>query len=114
MTDELPRYRQFVNSRAIYEVDVSHPVAVRPTWSLTHSRDGSPVAHGVAYVETSTDGLTGRLITHGWTGLVKVSVTVGVHPRTTATQGFEVEIVPVPDLSKPLSIEFSSHRDRPI
>jgi hypothetical protein len=110
-------YQQNTNSKRVYHVDIvddSHPVAVRPVWSVTNARDGAPVASGIAALETRVDAMTARITSHEWSGLLKVTVVVGVHPRTTITQGFEIEIVPVPDLSQPLSIEFSQHRDRPI
>jgi hypothetical protein len=107
--------RQFVNSRRVYELNIdSHPVAVKPTWSLTHSRDGSPVSHGIAAIETSVDGMSARLITHDWPGLLTVTVTLGVHPRTTIVESFQVEIEPIPDLSSQLAMTFSQRRDRPI
>ena len=108
-------FRQFINSRAVYQLDIeSHPVAAKPVWTLTHARDGSPVSHGIATLETSTDGMSARITAHEWHGSLTVKVVVGVHPRTTISEGFGIEIVPVPDLSKPLSLVFSSHRDRPI
>jgi hypothetical protein len=107
-------FKQFVNSKRVYHLDLeSHPIAVKPTWSLTHARDGSPVPHGIAAIETSTDGLTARLVTHDWPGLVKATVTIGVHPRTTIVESFQIEIEPIPNLSPQLKIAFSQHRDRP-
>jgi len=108
-------FRQFVNSKRVYELNVdSHPIAVRPTWSLTHARDGSPVPHGIVDIETSGNGQTARLVSSDWTGTVKVTATIGVHPRTTIVEGFQVEIEPIPDLSPQLKLAFSQHRDRPI
>jgi|SRR4029077_1685010 hypothetical protein len=108
-------FKQFVNSKRVYHVDIeSHPLASRPTWSLTHSRDGSPVPHGIAAIEAATDGMTARLTTHEWTGLLTVAVTAFVHPRTTFTQSFQIEIQPIPDLGPKLEMAFTSHRDRPI
>jgi len=106
-------FKQFVNSRRIYQVDLdSHPLAAKPTWSLTHARDGSPVPHGIATIETAGDGLSARLVAHDWAGLVKATVTFGIHPRTTVTESFEIEIEPIPDLSPELNLAFSQHRDR--
>jgi len=108
-------FKQFLNSKKVYNLDVdSHPIAVKPTWTLTHSRDGSPVPHGIAGIEASTDGLSARLTTHDWTWSVKLTVTFGIHPRTTASESFTVEIEPIPDLSPELKLAFSQHRDRPI
>jgi len=108
-------FKQFVNSRRIYQIDLdSHPLAARPTWSLTHVRDGSPVPHGIAAIETSVDGMSARLVAHDWAGLVKATVTLGIHPRTTVTESFQIEIEPIPDLSPELNLAFSQHRDRPI
>ena len=108
-------FRQFVNSRAVYQIDLdSHPLAAKPTWSLTHARDGSPVPHGIAAIETSTDGMSARLVAHDWAGLVKATVTFGIHPRTTIVESFQIEIEPVPHVSPELNLAFSQHRDRPI
>jgi hypothetical protein len=108
-------FRQFVNSRAVYQIDLdSHPLAARPTWSLTHARDGSPVPHGIAAIEAATDGMTARLTTHEWAGSVKATVTFGIHPRTTIVESFQIEIEPVPHVSPELNLAFSQHRDRPI
>jgi hypothetical protein len=108
-------YRQHVNTKRVYELNVdSHPLATNPVWSLTHSRDGSPVPHSIAALETSTDALSARLVTHDWPGLVKVTVTFGIHPRTTITESFEVQIEPVPHVSPELKLAFSQHRDRPL
>jgi hypothetical protein len=108
-------YKQHVNSRRVYELNIdSHPIAVKPTWSLTHSRDGSPVPHSIAAIETSVDGTSARMTTHEWAGSVKVTVTFGIHPRTTVTESFEVEIEPIPHVSPELKLAFSQHRDRPL
>jgi hypothetical protein len=108
-------FKQFVNSRAVYQIDLdSHPLAAKPTWSLTHARDGSPVPHGIAAIEAATDGMTARLTTHEWAGSVKATVTFGIHPRTTVTESFEVQIEPVPHVSPELKLAFSQHRDRPL
>ena len=108
-------FKQFVNSRAVYQIDLdSHPLAAKPTWSLTHARDGSPVPHGIAAIEAATDGMTARLTTHEWAGSVKATVTFGIHPRTTIVESFQIEIEPIPNLSPQLKIAFSQHRDRPI
>jgi hypothetical protein len=108
-------FRQFVNSKRVYHLDIdSHPLAARPTWAITHSRDGPPVPYGIAAVETSTDGMSVRLTTHEWAGSVTITATVGVHPRTTASESFQVEILPVPGLSPELKLAFSQHRDRPL
>jgi hypothetical protein len=108
-------YRQFVNSRRVYQIDLdSHPVDVKPNWSLSHSRDGTPLAHGLADLERSTDGMSARLVSHDWHGSIRVTVTFGIHPRTTIVESFQVEIEPIPDVSPPLKCSFSSHRDRPI
>ena len=108
-------FHQFVNSRAVYQIDLdSHPLAAKPTWSLTHARDGSPVPHGIAAIEAATDGMTARLTTHEWAGSVKATVTLGIHPRTTVTESFEVQIEPVPHASPELNLAFSQHRDRPL
>jgi len=69
---------------------------------LTHSRDGTPLPHGLADLERSIDGTTVRLTTRDWHGTVRVSVVFGVHPRTTINESFEVEIAPVPIVSPPL------------
>jgi hypothetical protein len=108
-------FRQFVNSRAVYQLDIdSHPVAAKPVWTLTHARDGSPVSHGIATLETSADGLSARLVTHEWPGLIKATIVLGIHPRTTVTENFEVQIEPVPHVSPELKLAFSQHRDRPL
>jgi hypothetical protein len=107
-------FRQFVNSTKIYELNFDSPIAVKPVWSLTHSRDGSPVSHGVAAIETSTDGLSARLIAHEWSGSLRVTVVLGIHPRTTVTESFQIEIEPIPHVSPELKLAFSQHRDRPI
>ena len=108
-------YRQFVNSRRVYQIDLdSHPVDVKPNWSLSHSRDGTPLPHGLAEIETSSDATTARIISHDWTGSIRVTVTFGIHPRTTVTESFTIEIEPIPDLSPELKLSFSQHRDRPI
>jgi hypothetical protein len=108
-------YKQHVNSKRVYELNIdSHPIAVKPTWSLTHARDGSPVPHGIAALEAATDGMTARLTAHEWAGSVKVTVTFGIHPRTTVTESFAVEIEPITDVAGPLKLAFSQHRDRPI
>ena len=108
-------FRQFTNSRRVYELNVdSHHIDSKPNWTLTHSRDGTPLPHGLADLERSIDGTTVRLTTRDWHGTVRVSVVFGVHPRTTISESFEVEIEPIPDVSPPLKCSFSSHRDRPI
>jgi hypothetical protein len=108
-------FRQFVNSRAVYQIDIdSHPLAAKPIWSLTHARDGLPVPHGLASLEAATDGMTARLTTHDWAGSVKATVTFGIHPRTTIVESFQIEIEPVPHVSPELNLAFSQHRDRPI
>jgi hypothetical protein len=108
-------YKQHVNSKRVYELNIdSHPIAVKPTWTLTHSRDGSPVPHGLASLEAATDGLSARLVTHEWAGLVKATVTIGIHPRTTIVESFQVEIEPIPHVSPELKLAFSQHRDRPL
>jgi hypothetical protein len=107
-------YRQFVNSRRVYEINLDSPIAVKPVWSLTHSRDCSPVSHGIAAIETSTDGLSARLTAHEWSGSLRVTVVLGIHPRTTVTESFQVEIEPIPHVSPELKLAFSQHRDRPI
>ena len=108
-------FKQFVNSKKVYHVDIdTHPLAARPSWAITHTRDGSPVPSGIAAIELSTDHMTARVTTHDWTGLLTVAVTAFVHPRTTFTQSFQVEIQPTPDLGPKLEMAFTSHRDRPI
>jgi hypothetical protein len=108
-------FRQFVNSKRVYQIDLdSHPIDVKPIWSLTHARDGSPVPHSIAAIETSGDGLSARLVTHDWAGSIRATITFGIHPRTTVTESFQVEIEPVPQLSPELKLAFSQHRDRPL
>jgi hypothetical protein len=107
-------FRQFVNSKKVYNLDIEHPIAVKPTWTLTHARDGSPVSHGIAAIETSPDGLSARLTAHEWAGSIRATVTLGIHPRTTVTESFQVEIDPIPHVSPQLALAFSQHRDRPI
>jgi hypothetical protein len=109
------RYKQHVSSKRIYEVNIdSHPVVVKPSWTLTHSRDGTPLPHGLADLEVASDGTTARLTTRDWSGLVRITVVFGVHPRTTITESFEVEIEAIPHVSPQLKLGFSQHRDRPI
>jgi len=108
-------FRVFTNSRRVFELNCdSHPIAVKPQWTVTHARDGHPVGHGIAAIETSVDGMSARLTSHDWTGLLTVTVTLGIHPRTTVTESFTVEIEPIPDISPELQLAFSQHRDRPI
>jgi hypothetical protein len=64
----------------------------------------------LADLETSTDGFSARLIAKSTTGVVRVTVTVSPHERTTWTDSFEVEIVPVPHLAEQ-SITFQQHRN---
>jgi hypothetical protein len=106
-------FRQFTNSRRVYELNLdSHPIEAKPQWSLAHARDGTPLPHGLAEIETSSDSTSARLVSHDWHGTVRVSVVFGVHPRTTISESFEVEIEPVPVVSPPLALAFSQHRDR--
>ena len=108
-------YKQHVNSKRVYELNVdSHHIDAKPIWSLTHSRDGTPLPHGLADLERSTDGMTARLTTRDWHGTVRVSVQFGIPQRTTVVESFEIEIEPVPVVSPPLKLAFSQHRDRPI
>lgn len=108
-------FSQFTNSRRIYELNCdTHHIAARPIWSLAFARDGSPVPLGLAAIEASTDGTTARLTTNDWHGTVRVTVVFGIHPRTTVTESFEVEIEPVPHVSPELKLAFSQHRDRPL
>jgi hypothetical protein len=108
-------FRVFTNSRRVFELNCdSHPIAVKPQWTVTHARDGHPVGHGIADLDLATDGMSARLITHDWAGSVKVTVTFGIHPRTTVTESFQVEIEPITHVSSPLKLAFSQHRDRPI
>jgi hypothetical protein len=111
----IKKYKQHTHSRRVYEINVdSHPIAAKPQWTVTHARDGHPIGHGIADLDLATDGMSARLITHDWAGSVKVTVTFGIHPRTTVTESFEVEIEPIPNISPPLKLAFSQHRDRPI
>jgi hypothetical protein len=114
-TPTVKTYRQFTNSRRIYELNCdTHHIATRPIWSLAFARNGEPLPHGLAEIETSNDATTARLISHDWTGSIRVTVTFGIHPRTTVTESFQVEIEPVPHASPELKLSFSQHRDRQI
>jgi hypothetical protein len=106
-------FRQFIGNRRIYHADVgdAHPISVKPTWTLEHSRDGAP-SHDLAAIEVASDGLSARLISHQLPGLVEVSVRLGIEPRTRIRDSFAVEILPPPAESP--ALQFSQHRDRPI
>jgi hypothetical protein len=111
------QFKQSVSSRKVYHChigpDGEHHPASKPVWSIEHSRGGEPSPHALADIETAVDGMSARLIAHGLTGVVKVSVTVSPHERTTWTDSFEVQIEHAPRLEEQ-SIAFSQHRDRPL
>jgi hypothetical protein len=62
-----------------------------------------------ADLETAADGMSAKLIAHALTGVVKVTVSVIPHERTTWSDSFEVEIEHAPHLAEQ-SIEFAQHR----
>jgi hypothetical protein len=107
-------FRQYTGSRKIYSChigkDGEHHPASKPLWSLEHTRGGEPWPHALADIETSTDGMSARLIAHGLTGVVKVTVTIIPHERTTWVDHFEVHIEPAPHLTEQ-SIKFQQHRN---
>jgi hypothetical protein len=75
-------FKQFTNSRRIYELNIdSHPVEMRPTWSLSHSRDGTPLQHGLVDLEASVDCMSARLVARDWHGSVRVTIVFGVPPE---------------------------------
>jgi hypothetical protein len=105
-------FRQNVNSRKVYHADLgSHPIAVKPVWTLEHSRDGAP-SHDLAAIEVATDGLSARLVSHQLPGRVEVLITLGIEPRTTIRDSFAVDILQAP--AEPPALEFSQHRDHPL
>jgi len=107
-------FKQYVSSKKIYSVHVGpdgeHHLATKPIWSLEHTRGGETSPNSLADLETSTDGLSARLIAKSMTGVVKVTVALSPHERTTWTDTFEVEIVPVPHLAEQ-AITFQQHRN---
>ena len=107
-------FRQYTSSRKIYSCHVGpdgeHHLVSKPIWSLEHTRGGETSPHALADLETSTDGSSARLIAKSTTGVVRVTVTVSPHERTTWTDSFEVEIEHAPHLAEP-SIAFQQHRD---
>jgi hypothetical protein len=111
------RFKQYASSKKIYSVhigpDGEHHPASKPIWTLEHSRGGEPSPHALADIETAVDGMTARLIAHGLTGVVKISVTVSPHERTVWSDSFEVEIVPAPHLTEQ-AITFTQSRNAPL
>jgi hypothetical protein len=106
-------FKQHVNSRKVYHADLgdSHPIAVKPTWSVASYRDDAP-SHDLAAIEISVDGRSARLVSHNLPGRVEVSVVLGIDPRVTIHDSFAVEILPVP--AEPPTLQFSQHRDHPL
>jgi hypothetical protein len=107
-------FKQFVSSKKIYSVHVGpdgeHHLAAKPIWTLEHFRLGDPWPHSLADIETSTDCMSARLIAHGLTGLVKVTVALIPHEGTTWTESFAVELIDAPRLAEQ-SIKFQQHRN---
>jgi hypothetical protein len=111
---KMKTFRQITGSRKIYSChlgpDGEHHPASKPIWTLEHTRGGEPSSHALADLEVAVDGMNARLIAHALAGVVRVTVTVSPHERTTWTDSFEVEIVPVPHLAEQ-SITFQQHRN---
>jgi hypothetical protein len=111
---KMKTFRQYTGSRKIYSCHVGpdgeHHLATKPIWSLEHTRGGEPSPHALADLETAADGLGARLIAKSMTGKVTVTVVVNPEERTTWTDSFAVEIVPVPHLAEQ-SITFQQHRN---
>ena len=107
-------FKQYTGSRKIYHChigkDGEHHPASKPIWQLEHSRGGEPSPHALADLETAVDGMSARLIAHALSGVVKVTVTLDPHERTTWSDSFEVAIVPAPHLAEQ-SITFQQHRN---
>jgi len=108
------KFKQNSSSRKIYSChigpDGEHHPASKPVWSLEHTRGGEPSPHALADIEVAADGLSARLIAHAMTGVVKVTVSVIPHERTTWTDSFEVQIEHAPHLAEQ-SIAFQQHRN---
>jgi len=107
-------FRQYTTTRKIYHADLgdTHPIAVKPTWTLRHSRDGDPSQHDLAAIEVSVDGRSARLSSHQLPGRVEVEVELGIEPRTTIRDSFAVDILPAP--AEQPTLQFSQHRDMPL
>jgi hypothetical protein len=107
-------FRQYTGSRKIYSCHVGpdgeHHLATKPIWSLEHTRGGEPSPHALADIEVAGDGMSARLIAHALAGVVRVTVTVTPHERTTWFDSFEVQIEPAPHLAEQ-SIAFQQHRN---
>jgi hypothetical protein len=86
---KMKTFRQFTGSRKIYSCHVGpdgeHHLASKPVWQLEHMRGGEPSPHALADLETAGDGLSARLIAHALPGVVRVTVTVSPHERTSWT-----------------------------
>jgi hypothetical protein len=111
---KMKTFKQHTGSRKIYSChlgpDGEHHPASKPIWSIVEHTRGGDSTNALADLETAVDGMSARLIAHGLTGVVKISVTVSPQERTTWSDSFEVEIVPVPHLAEQ-SIAFQQHRN---
>jgi hypothetical protein len=109
-------FKQYTGSRKIYHChigkDGEHHPASNPVWSIEHSRGGEPSPHALADIETAVDGMSARLIAHGLTGVVRVTVTVSPHERTIWSDSFEVQIEHAPHLTEQ-AITFTQSRNTP-
>jgi hypothetical protein len=105
-------FRQLTGTRKIYHADVSdsHPLAIKPSWTLEHFPGDEPSPHHLCGIETSVDGLSARLVAHNLTGRVEVVVTASVEHRGTVCDRFAVEILAPP--AETPTLQFSQHRDR--
>jgi hypothetical protein len=111
---KMKTFRQYTGSRKIYSCHVGpdgeHHLVDKPIWSLEHTRGGELSPQALVDLETAADGLSARLIAHALAGVVRVTVTVSPHERTTWSDSFEVEIEHAPHLTEQ-AINFTQSRN---